>query len=130
MSRATFTIEGLPELRAWFAALPQDVRDDGRVIVHTAAQQAYDRVYTQLPVRTGYLRSQLAVVGGDPSPTEALAYLTNRAPYAHFVEHGTHDTPPVHVFVPETHRQEAAMWLALAAMVEHKGLEVTGSAEA
>lgn len=126
---ASFKIEGMSELRSWLATMPRDIRDDGRIITRTAAQAAYDETYANLPVVTGYLRSQLRVVTGTPGPTEAEDRLINRAPYAHLVEMGTHNQRARPVFYPAWHRQLVRMWAALAAMVASKGFTVTGSAD-
>jgi HK97 gp10 family phage protein len=127
--KAKFQIDGMKALYAYFQALPDDVKEEARGIVHAAAEAAYRDVYAALPVVTGYLRSQLRVVAGEPSPTEALSYLENTARYAAYVEFGTHDTPPHNSFYPPVLRHRLMMWLALSLMVQKKGLTVTGSAD-
>src|SRR5262245_16900237 len=145
--KATFTWDGLDELKAAMRNLPNHLAIEAATIVNTAATGAAAEIRNRYPVKTGNLRKGVRVVMKS-RPGHAEAQLLNTAPHAFIFESGTqarHYTgtdklgrryvmgsrgsmPPGHVFWPVYYARRRAMFQQLKVLLVREGLIVSGEA--
>lgn len=134
-----FVFEGLEELKKALQALPDELTDEAREIVRTAATDAAEDIKAAYPVRTGNLRSHVFVTQFDRGRLSTGFVVKNTAKHANIFESGSQARhtaiganrgamPPGHVFVPRVIRYRRRMWAGLKAMLVAYGLVVSGDA--
>jgi len=120
-------LSGFDELRAELATLPTDARDDAAPIEESHARRAAAAVVAAYPHVTGALRAGVAVLRAGARGIAVRFRVVSSAPHAHLYEFGTYRTRPHAIFLPLTEHERRASVIAVAAMVEAKGLKVTGA---
>jgi Bacteriophage HK97-gp10, putative tail-component len=118
---------GFSELRAELVALPDAVNRDAAPILIRFARAAEAQVVAAYPSITGQLRAGVRVVERTARGLATLYTLVTSAPYAHIFEFGSYRQRPRATFLPITERERRAGVVAVAAMVESKGLVVRGA---
>jgi len=144
---ATFTWDGLEELKTAMRNLPPRLAGEADGIVTRAAEMAATEIRGRYPEKTGNLRRGVRVTR-KLAGSRAAAILQNTAPHALIYEAGTvarHYTgtdklgrryqmgsrgsmPPGHVFWPVYYARRRAMYGELKALLMREGLVVTGEA--
>lgn len=139
--------DGLQDFYVALRKLPVELRDDATDIIVDAADAAYTAIYQSYPSEpTGNLRKLLAVRPPTMGAFGADVLLVNRAPHAWLYDNGTearhyttkggklHATgamwgksSPPHTFVRNAIRERLRMYEQLIALLESKGLWVSGS---
>lgn len=135
--------EGLTELRAELRRLPAALAEEARLIVHSAAEAAGDRIRHDYPRKAGNLADHVTVEQVGSGPFGAGYIVKSTAKHAFIFEHGTqarhyltvngvkHLTgkmPPAHVFVRNATRSRREMYELLKEMLIEHGLRVSGDA--
>ncbi len=139
MSKNKLTIIGLDDLRRELARLPAELVEEGSAIVMDAANDARDEIADRYGshTRTGNLAHGLEVRVRDKSGYGVGVVLRNRSKHSHLFEFGTEarhtaigadrgSMPAGKIFVPAVRRHRATMYGRLRALLERKGLRVTG----
>ncbi|HEX6682432.1 MAG TPA: HK97-gp10 family putative phage morphogenesis protein [Candidatus Limnocylindrales bacterium] len=86
--RMNVTVEGLDELKAKLAQMPEKIRTGAEAAVRDETEEVADDMRAFAPVATGELKDSIqAEVDGLSGAAAATAR------HATFVEHGTSDTP-------------------------------------
>jgi Bacteriophage HK97-gp10, putative tail-component len=118
---------GFTELRAELVALPETLNRDSEPILLRYARATQALVVAAYPRVTGRLRDGVRVVERTARGLATLYTLVTSAPYAHIFEFGSVHQRPRATFLPisETGRRQAVV--AVAGMVESKGLVVRGA---
>ena len=130
------------EFRAALLKLPEELKQEGSVIVraHTeAAYQEIDRVYAQHE-RSGTLQRRLIRTIEDTGTSGTIGTVKSQAPHAALFEFGSKngirytrtgasrgEMPAQPTFVPIVARERRAMNLALVDLVKQAGLVVSGA---
>lgn len=141
MSNNRLVLDGLADLRAALRNLPTELAGEASHIVQGAANSAAVAIRSGYAahVRTGRLQDAVTV---DSMPTGAYGagvIVKNTSKLAFIFENGTQarhtalganrgSMPPGHVFIPAVIRQRRKMYDALKALLERKGLLVSGDA--
>lgn len=131
--------QGLEELRTALRTLPADLTGEASHIVEGSANAAAADIKAAYPVRTGTLRNHVTVTHFEKGRFSAGAIVKNTAKHAHLFEIGTQARhtrlganrgamPPGRVFVPAVMRRRRQMYQQLKALLERKGLWVSGNA--
>lgn len=125
------------EFRALMRAMPVELRDEGAEIVIARAEQAADSIIAQYPEHTGNLKSHVK----KEIKREAFGIrvvVKSTAKHAFIFEEGTkvrHNKagasrgfmPAADIFVPVSIQKRDAMQGELIALMQRKGLEVSGT---
>jgi hypothetical protein len=137
--------DGLEELKAALRALPAELAAEAAHIVEAKANQAdadVTAVYGQHVV-TGHLRDRQTVTETQAGPFGVAFEVKNPDPIAWLFDNGSEarhwlggkstgvmwgHTPPTHVFVRSMMRRRREMYAQLKALLERKGLVVSGDA--
>jgi hypothetical protein len=141
VSSNKLTLIGLEELKHELAKLPDELVGEGSAIVTTAATGARDEIAAnyQGHSRSGGLANGLELRTRDTGGKSVGLVVRNRAKDAHLFEDGTQarhnnlganrgSMPAAHAFVPPIIRHRREMYQQLKALLERKGLTVTGEA--
>ena len=121
-----FILRGFDELKAELAALPQACKRDAAPIESKHAQVAMVEVVAAYPAVTGELRAGVKIVERTARGVAVLYTLITSTWYAHIYEFGSVHQRPRPTFLPITERRRRESTAEVAAMVEDKGLVVTG----
>jgi len=120
-------LTGFKELRAELAALPESAKRDSAPILLSRARKAQADVVAAYPSVTGTLRAGVRVVERVARGVATLYTLVTSAPYAHIFEFGSFRQRPRATFLPISERARRDAVVAVAQMVEAKGLVVRGA---
>jgi hypothetical protein len=141
VSANRLTFEGASEFLAALRRLPEELTGEaGSIVVQSASDAAQDvRGAYQSRQRTGKLANGVKVTQDAVGRFGVTATVRSTAPHAHLFEVGTQarhtaiganrgSMPAGHAFVPAMVRHRRRMVQRLKALLEKKGLEVTGDA--
>lgn len=119
-------LAGFRELNDELKSLPRDLQHESAPILSRFANTARDRVVSAYPEISGALRAGVRVVERAARGVATLYTLATTAPHAHIYEFGSSHQRPRPTFLPisEPARRDAV--IAVAELVESKGLEVRG----
>lgn len=142
MAKQTVVWDGLAELHAQLARMPEELTGEAGKAVEGAANGAYVDIASAYPYRTGNLRMGMRLQSVIRKGLVVAAVLKNIAPHAIILERGTqarhyftvngvkHLTgkmPPGHVFVPRVLKARRALTAQLKDMLFRWGAkQVTG----
>ena len=119
---------GVEELLAELARLAPDLTAETILLQQQITQDTADELRAALPVASGELRASVQVQReSSNSPARVFSQISVNAPYAHFVEFGTHDTAPQPAFVPVTRRGRETFVKAVVDKVRDRGLVIGGA---
>ena len=119
---------GVDELLAELARLAPDLTAETILLQQQITQDTADELRAALPVASGELRASVRVQReSSNSPARVFTEVSVNAPYAHFVEFGTHDTAPQPAFVPVTRRGRETFVKAVVGKVRDRGLVIGGA---
>lgn len=132
---ASFTFDGLEELKAALRNLPKALATEASGIVLDAAKAAVAEMH--YPERAGTLASKLKIETQSSGPFGAGVVVKNTDPIAAIFENGSqarHTSlganrgamPPGHVFIPSMSRNRRRMDEKLKGLLVEHGLTVTG----
>lgn len=145
---ASVTWDGLEELEDELEALPDDLAEAGGALAVESAEQAKIEIQAAYPYRPEVLHKAYAAKGWPThlrdgvivrekrvDATHLIVYLMNTAPYAYAFESGRrkgkHGTTPARpTFIPIRNKYQRAYIEAIVALLEARGLRVTGDAAA
>jgi HK97 gp10 family phage protein len=120
------TLTGVDAFLAALTKLAPDLAAAAGVLETEHAADAADQLRQTVPVVTGTLRRSIHVARTAASGARVSTQIVMGAPYAHFVEFGTRDTPARPAFVPITRRAREAFVRAVVERVRAEGLQVDG----
>jgi Bacteriophage HK97-gp10, putative tail-component len=120
-------LTGFDELKAELKALPQAVKRDSAPILLRYARAAQTELINAYPRITGELRAGVRIVERTARGVATLYTLVTSAWYAHIFEFGSAHQRPRATFLPISERDRRASVVAVADMVEAKGLVVRGA---
>lgn len=120
-------LTGFKELRSELVALPDTVKRESAPILVRYARAAQTEVLAAYPTITGELRAGVRIVERVARGVATLYTLVTSAPYAHIFEFGSARSRPRATFLPISERERRASVVAVADMVEAKGLVVRGA---
>lgn len=138
MSNNRLVFDGMSELRAALRQLPAELAGEAGRIIEGEANAAVTEMRQAYPVRTGRLMQSTVVSRVNRGKYASGAIVKNTSKHAHLFEFGTQTRqnaiganrgamPPGNVFVPAMIRARRRMYRALAALLERKGMTVTGT---
>jgi hypothetical protein len=152
MSANRFKIDGLFELKQALRDLPKELTDDAQAIIFESADQAGASLTANYPVRRtglnpglkrkspwfapGRLQKSVRVIK-EAGQFTTTARVKSNDPIAWLYDHGSearhHDSgklvgrmPPTFLFIKTMIRYRRAMYDQLRALLESKGIKVTG----
>jgi hypothetical protein len=138
---ATFTWDGLQELRDALRNLPSELTGEGRTIIEGHGARAVASIIAGYPEKSGKLKRGVAVSTIEGSGQFfAGVIVRNKVKYAGWYEFGTASrhtaagwprgavpkSSPGRVFVPAMERERRAMWPDLRGLLERNGLVASG----
>lgn len=130
-----FEFQGLEDLKAALRALPADLTGEAGKLIEAAGNRAVLDLKRGYPVVTGNLRDGVEVTFSQ-SGVSAGARVRSRAPHAWLYDHGIAgrhvgkglNRTPTHLFARTMAQVRRELYRDLAALLERKGLRVTGRA--
>ena len=120
-------LSGFDDLLAELAALPTAARDESKPLLVAHARRAQAAIVAGYPEITGRLRAGVQIIERAARGAAAIYSLVSSAPYAHIVEFGSARTRPRANFLPVSSGEQRASVVAVAGIVESKGLTVRGA---
>jgi hypothetical protein len=128
---------GLEQLIVEMRNLPKDLAREASGIVVESAEDAGAEVRDKYPNKTGDLKSKVRVTRVAKGQFGAGAQVQNTSPLAFIFENGSEvrrtkegwfrgRMPPGRVFIPTMRKHRRRMYERLKALLESKGLQVTG----
>lgn len=132
---ASFTFDGLEELKQALRNLPKELAEEASTIVQASGRDAMANM--NYPERSGNLKGKLKMEATSEGPYGAGVVVKNTDPIAYVFENGSQARhtaiganrgamPPGHVFVPAITRARRVMYEKLKALLVEHGLTVTG----
>lgn len=118
---------GFKQLQSELATLPAAAKRDSAPILLRYARTAQSAIVGEYPTVTGELRAGVRVVERVARGVATLYTLVTSAPYAHIFEFGSVHQRPRATFLPISEQERRAAVVAVAGMVEAKGLVVRGA---
>lgn len=134
--------DGLDELKQWLRNLPQDLTEEANFIVNAAANEAARRIVDRYPSgKDADLKDRVSVKPMRTAPGGRFGVgvvVISASKIAFIYENGTEvrhtalgynrgRVPPHHVVVQEVTAKRREMYRKLTAMLERKGLRVSGT---
>lgn len=139
MSNNRLVFDGLADLKAALRNLPAELTGEASNLVTATANAAAVEIRSGYAkhTRSGRLQGGVIVTRVNQGKYAAGAIVKNTAPHAVIFENGTQarhtalganrgSMPPGRVFVPVVMRKRREMYQALKALLERKGLLVSG----